>query len=130
VLRAAAREPDDPEERSGLETIERFLVSKYGDKFASRLIVTASVRAVSVLIREHPIIAARLLGVGLARAAKLGLDDGPPRSDCHNRFTSDFKHPLRSWKPLRPSTRSAATTWQFRKRFRLLTYLFEPMRKF
>ncbi|ASY71186.1 hypothetical protein SF83666_c37970 [Sinorhizobium fredii CCBAU 83666] len=37
--------------------------------------MAASVRAVSVLIREHPIIAARLLGVGLARAAKLGMED-------------------------------------------------------
>ena len=74
-LPAAAREPDDQEEGSGLETIERFLISRYGNKFASRLIVAASVRAVSVLIREHPIIAARLLGVGLARAGKLGIDD-------------------------------------------------------
>jgi hypothetical protein len=92
VLRAAAREPDDAEEGGGLETIERFLISKYGDKFASRLIVAASVRAVSVLIREHPIIAARLLGVGLARAAKLGLDDAYDFLQLRGRNTRSVEH--------------------------------------
>jgi len=32
ALTAAAREPDDQEKGSGLETIERFLISKYHDK--------------------------------------------------------------------------------------------------
>jgi len=55
--------------------IERFLIAHYGREFASRLVVAASVRAISVLIREHPLIAARLLGAGLARAAQVGVSD-------------------------------------------------------
>ncbi|ASY58061.1 MULTISPECIES: hypothetical protein [Sinorhizobium] len=66
---------DDEEKGGGLKSIEGFLVRQYGDKFTSRVIVAASVRAISVLIREHPLIAARLLGVGLARAAQVGAAD-------------------------------------------------------
>jgi hypothetical protein len=55
--------------------IERFLIAHYGGEFTSRLVVAACVRAISVLIREHPLIAARLLGAGLARAAQVGVND-------------------------------------------------------
>jgi hypothetical protein len=65
----------DDGEGDGIEFIERFLVRQYGENITSRLIVAASVRAIAVLIREHPLIAARLLGVGLARAAQVGVAD-------------------------------------------------------
>ncbi|EHK79382.1 hypothetical protein SM0020_03390 [Sinorhizobium meliloti CCNWSX0020] len=107
-MRAAAREPDDSDEGSGLETIERFLVSKFGDKFASRLIVAASVRAISVLIREHPIIAARLLGVGLARAARLGLDDAHDFLQLRGRTKRSMEHPSSDTQPSVPLVGSRA----------------------
>jgi len=66
----------DAPARSGLlPALERRLMRRAGTKTGRRMKTAAVLRAVGVLLRRHPMVAAEMVGAGLAQAGRVGLAD-------------------------------------------------------